>query len=246
MANYNSAFTGAEIDEGITKAGTAVQPDNLADVATSGAYADLSGLPTLGTAAAASVDDFATAAQGDLAASAVQPGELDDVAFSGAYADLSGLPTLGTAAATDATDYATAAQGALADTAVQPDGLASVAATAIGYAIDGGGEVITTGLLGAGLAIPFSGTIESVTLLADQTGSVVIDIWKDTFANYPPTVADSICASAKPTLSSAAKSEDTTLTGWTTAIAAGDVLRFNVDSASTLQNVTLILKVTKT
>jgi hypothetical protein len=142
--------------------------------------------------------------------------------------------------------FATAAQGALAASAVQPGDLASVAITAIGFAIDGGGEVVTTGLLGTGLAIPFSGTIESVTLLADQTGSIVIDIWKETFANYPPTVADSICASAKPTLSGAAKSEDTTLTGWTTSIAAGDVLRFNVDSASTLQNVTLILKVTKT
>ena len=117
---------------------------------------------------------------------------------------------------------------------------------AIGYAIDGGGAAIVTGLLGGSLRVPFSGTINSVTLLADQTGSIVVDIWKDSYASYPPTVADSICASAKPTLSSAEKSEDTTLTGWTTAIAAGDILRFNVDSVSTVQNVTIILKVTKT
>lgn len=118
--------------------------------------------------------------------------------------------------------------------------------TAIGYAIDGGGAAIVSGLLGGSLRIPFDGTIESVTLLADQTGSIVVDIWKDTYAAFPPTVADSICASAKPTLSGAEKSEDATLTGWTTAIAAGDVLRFYVDSATTVQNVTLILKVTKT
>ena len=118
--------------------------------------------------------------------------------------------------------------------------------TAIGYAIDGGDAAIVTGLLGGSLRVPFSGTINSVTLLADQTGSIVVDIWKDSYASYPPTVADSICASAKPTLSSAEKSEDATLTGWTTAIAAGDVLRFNVDSATTVQNVTIILKVTKT
>ena len=118
--------------------------------------------------------------------------------------------------------------------------------TAIGYAIDGGGTAIVTGLLGGSLRVPFDGTINSVTLLADQTGSIVVDIWKDSYASYPPTVADSICASAKPTLSSAEKSEDTTLTGWTTAIAAGDILRFYVDSATTVQNVTLILKVTKT
>ena len=112
--------------------------------------------------------------------------------------------------------------------------------------IDGRGETILTGLLAGSLRIPFAGTIDSVTLLADQTGSIVMDIWKDTLASYPPTVADSICASAKPTLSAALTSEDTTLTGWTTAIAAGDILRFNVDSATTVQNVTLILKVTKT
>lgn len=118
--------------------------------------------------------------------------------------------------------------------------------TSIGYAIDGGGAAIVTGLLGGSLRIPFAGTIDSVTLLADQTGSIVIDIWRDTFATYPPTVADSICASAKPTLSSALKSEDTTLTGWSKTITAGDILRFKVDSATTVQNVTLILKVTKT
>jgi hypothetical protein len=45
-------------------AATAVQPGSLATVATSGAYNDLSGRPTLGTAAAAGTGDFATAAQG--------------------------------------------------------------------------------------------------------------------------------------------------------------------------------------
>jgi hypothetical protein len=47
--------------------------DGLATVATSGAYSDLSGSPTLGTAAAAASTDFATAAQGTKADSAVQP-----------------------------------------------------------------------------------------------------------------------------------------------------------------------------
>ena len=38
----------------------------------SGAYADLSGKPSLGSAAASDTSDFATAAQGALAASALQ------------------------------------------------------------------------------------------------------------------------------------------------------------------------------
>lgn len=56
-------------------ADTAVQPGDLETVATSGAYADLSGLPTLGTAAATASTDYATAAQGTLADSAVQPSD---------------------------------------------------------------------------------------------------------------------------------------------------------------------------
>ena len=83
-------------------------------------------------------------------------------------------------------------------------------------------------------------------MLADQSGSIVVDIWKDTYANYPPVDGDSITASAVPTISTATKSQNTTLTGWTTAIAAGDTLRFNVDSATTVTRVTVSLKVTKT
>jgi hypothetical protein len=112
------------------------------------------------------------------------------------------------------------------------------------FIIDGGGSAITTGEKGD-LTIPFACTINEWTLLADQSGSIVVDIWKDTYANYPPTVADTITASAKPTISTATKGQSSTLTGWTTSIAAGDILAFNVDSASTVQRVTLSLKVTR-
>ncbi len=83
-------------------------------------------------------------------------------------------------------------------------------------------------------------------MLADQSGSIVVDIWKDAYANYPPVVGDSITASAKPTITTAVKSQDSTLTGWTTSVSAGDTLRFNVDSITTCQRVTLSLRVTKT
>lgn len=113
----------------------------------------------------------------------------------------------------------------------------------VGVTIDGGGSAISTGVKGY-TSIPVSGTITKVRLLADQAGNAVMDIWKDTFANYPPTVADTITASAKPTLSAADKYEDTTLTGWTTAVTAGDVLGFNVDSAATITRLTLELEIT--
>jgi len=113
----------------------------------------------------------------------------------------------------------------------------------VGVTVDGSGSVISTGQKGY-TTIPVTGTITKIRLLADQSGSVVIDVWKDAFANYPPTVADTITASAKPTLSSADNVEDTTLTGWTTSVTAGDVLGFNVDSVTTITRVTLELEIT--
>ena len=115
----------------------------------------------------------------------------------------------------------------------------------VGITIDGGGSAITTGTKGY-VECPYAGTIVAATLLLDQSGSIVIDVWKDTYANYPPTDADSITAAAPPTVSTATKSQDTTLTGWTTSISAGDIFGFNVDSITTATRATLILKINRT
>src|SRR5262245_12302048 len=42
------------------------------------------------------------------------------------------------------------------------------------------------------LEIPFGCLIVSWRLLADASGSVVLDLWRDTYTNAPPTVADTI------------------------------------------------------
>ena len=104
---------------------------------------------------------------------------------------------------------------------------------------------LSTGVKGD-LVVDFGCTIDQWTLLADQSGSVVVDIWKDSFGNAPPTVADSITGSAKPTITSAVKAQSGVLTGWTTTISAGDVLRYNVDSATTISQVTVALRVRRT
>lgn len=113
-----------------------------------------------------------------------------------------------------------------------------------GITIDGGGSAITTGVKGY-IQVPYSGTITGWTLLSDISGSIVIDVWKDTFATFPPSVADTIAGSEKPTLSSSQKNEDNSLSTWTTSITAGDIIAFNVDSASTLTRVNLAINITK-
>lgn len=115
----------------------------------------------------------------------------------------------------------------------------------INLIIDGLGSPIPTGVAGD-LQVDFNCTILSATLLADQSGDIVVDVWKDSYANFPPTGADSITAAAKPTISGSNKSQNTTLTGWTTSITTGDVLRFNVDSISTIERCTVALKVRRT
>jgi hypothetical protein len=114
----------------------------------------------------------------------------------------------------------------------------------ISFVIDGGGVTIGGGIKGD-LTIPFSYAIEEWTLLADQSGSIVVDIWSDVYATYPPTVADSITGSAKPTITASNKGRSSTLTGWVTTIAAGDTLRFNVDSCTSITRATLSLKVSR-
>lgn len=118
----------------------------------------------------------------------------------------------------------------------------SVAASIV---IDGNGAPFSTGVK-AYLQIPFNATITAVTLLAGQTGSVVVDIWKDTYANYPPVAADSICGASKPTITASNKYTDSTLTGWTTTITANDILAFNVDSVTDLIKLTISLTLVRT
>jgi len=122
---------------------------------------------------------------------------------------------------------------------------ASVARRQVTVVLDGGGAAIATGVQ-TFLSLPVSGTWKKWRLVsidpAVTAGSIVVDIWRDTYANYPPTVADTITASAKPTLTAATKAESATLTGWTTAFSAGDVLGFSVDSATTVTKVSLVLE----
>jgi hypothetical protein len=107
-------------------------------------------------------------------------------------------------------------------------------------------DTTTTGFKAPFYRVPYACTITGWELVSDVSGSVVIDLWKDTYANYPPVAGDSITGSAKPTLTAATKATSTTLTGWTTTLAAGDYIGANVDSRTTITNATLTLLLTRT
>ncbi|MBA7530409.1 hypothetical protein ES705_22616 [subsurface metagenome] len=116
---------------------------------------------------------------------------------------------------------------------------------AIEFVIDGSGAPITLGQKGH-LEVPFGCEIVQVTILADQDGAIKIDIWGDLYANFPPDNADTICGGNEPEIAATGqKYQDATLAGWTTALALGSILAFNVDSCATITRVTLSLIVRK-
>lgn len=110
----------------------------------------------------------------------------------------------------------------------------------IPFTIDGGGGVIQAGAKGY-VRIPVTGKIIASRLFADVTGSIVLTISKGSYTDFPTVT--SIVAAAKPTLAAAQKSEDTTLTGWTVDVTAGDILAWAVDSATDVTRVLAALTI---
>lgn len=117
----------------------------------------------------------------------------------------------------------------------------------INFIIDGAGSEITTGIKGV-VRVDFACTIVAWEIGSPkESGSIKIDLWKDTQASFPPTNADSITNGHEPELSASWAAEDTDLSDWSdVTVDAGDWIMFNVDSAATTTQVTIDLKVLRT
>jgi len=120
----------------------------------------------------------------------------------------------------------------------------AIRTTTIGITVDNGASVVTAGAKGF-FRVPQAATIVKATVIANAAGNVVFDVKKSTYAAFPTQAT--IVASAPPTLSGVQKNEDATLTGWTTAITAGDVIGYEITgSPATITRVTLILDIVLT
>ena len=112
----------------------------------------------------------------------------------------------------------------------------------INFLIDGGGSAITTGVKGT-VRIPYGITVTAWHVVADVSGSIVVDVNGIAFGSWAggsggPTVA----STEKPTLSTAIANSDTSITLWTDPIAADTMLTFEVDSAATVTLVTVSIE----
>ena len=158
-----SAAQGATAD-------SAVQPGDLAAVATTGDYDDLTGTPTIpSTPSEVGADPAGTAAA-----------LVDDLSGVSNQAAARTALGLGTAAVTAATDYASATQGGKADTAVQPGDLGTAASEDVGVpngvaTLDGGGKVPTGQLPALAVTDVFPVASQAAMLaLAAERGDVAI------------------------------------------------------------------------
>lgn len=182
-----------------------------------------------------------------------------------------------------------------------------------------GGGVLSAGVAGD-VEVPMDGTIQRITVLPDQSGTLLIDIYKAAYASYPPS--STICGVNLPGVfgsgstitgtvtktagsatitgsgtsfttalavgdvvdipggtaterlmvtaigsntsltvhknaaysasgqtltkySAAAKRQDNSLSGWTTAVTAGDIVRFYVEQAKTITRATVSILIKK-
>lgn len=111
--------------------------------------------------------------------------------------------------------------------------------------LNGKGFALTTGTKELMFTVPYACTITAAGFVTDQSTTTTIDIWKSTYDNFPPDNGDSITASAPLSSSEAIKARDTTLTGWTTSLAKGDIIYINIDANDNAQLLCVFLEVTR-
>ncbi|CAB4130676.1 hypothetical protein UFOVP130_25 [uncultured Caudovirales phage] len=107
------------------------------------------------------------------------------------------------------------------------------AAIAAGMTITGtnttGTATVSTYAAGPAVMLSAAATATSTGTALTFKNSATVDIWKVATGSTLPTVANTITAGAVPSLTGNAVSS-TTLTNWTTAVSANDILAFNLSS----------------
>jgi hypothetical protein len=109
----------------------------------------------------------------------------------------------------------------------------------INYVIDSGSIAMLSGNKGS-VTLDVSGVIESLVILSDQQGDLIIDIKKSNYSTFP--VFNSIVGGVYPQMSNDRKIRDDNLSGWDTSIVAGDILTFDVVAVNNINRFLISLK----
>jgi hypothetical protein len=111
--------------------------------------------------------------------------------------------------------------------------------------IDNGAVAITPGVK-CNFKLPYNFTVSKVTAVAetvsgDGVGDITIDVWKSTFAAFPPTAGNSVTGATPIRITNSNKSQDASLVDWNKAWLVDEMLRFNVVSCVDIKRVELFI-----
>lgn len=109
----------------------------------------------------------------------------------------------------------------------------------INYVIDSGSISMIAGNKGS-VTLDVSGVLESLVILSDQQGDLILDIKKSNYNNFPTFT--SIVGGTYPQMSNSRKIRDDELNSWDTSIVSGDILTFDVISVSNINRFLISLK----
>jgi hypothetical protein len=109
----------------------------------------------------------------------------------------------------------------------------------INFVIDSGSISMLLGNKGS-VTLDVSGIIESLTILSDQQGDLILDIKKSNYINFPNFT--SIVGGIYPQMSNSQKIRDDILNNWDTSIIAGDILTFDVIAVNNINRFLVSLK----
>ena len=96
------------------------------------------------------------------------------------------------------------------------------------------------------MPIPRALTINGWDIVSDAAGAIVVEVSKDTYANFPPDFStDQISGTEDPTLvATNQKNQDISFSSFSGAISKGDVMGFNVLSVTTVKWVAITFRCT--
>lgn len=109
----------------------------------------------------------------------------------------------------------------------------------INYVIDSGSISMLAGNKGS-VTLDVSGIIESLVILSDQQGDLILDIKKSNYTDFPTFT--SIVGGVYPQMSNSRKVRDDELVGWDTTLVAGDILTFDVIAVNNINRFLVSLK----
>ena len=104
---------------------------------------------------------------------------------------------------------------------------------------------MTTGFKGY-VPVPYNGTVTGWVIIGDVSGTAAVDVWKTSYANFPPSVTNTIVGSDGPTLSGGKINENLAVSAWTTGVTAGDIFAFTLNSVTNISRLVTLINISRT